>query len=84
VTEAAALLHLLKANPTLLNPVAGTAPIALQMRHRGQDEIHNCLRCGQRAAQALIADTKIGPRWVDLCMGCVSWLHTAAFSGELK
>jgi hypothetical protein len=83
VTEAASLLHLLKAEPTLLRPVVGSEDPVQQMYHRAQDEIHPCLRCGHRAAQALIAETRVGARWLDLCMDCVVWLCSASTAGEL-
>lgn len=68
-------LHHLKANPTLLDP----APVdhsewAAAMEHRVRDEVHSCLRCGERAKNALIADTPDRPRFLDLCPECRAWL----------
>lgn len=73
--EAAPLLHLLKAEPTLL-PAAPNPTSGAQMEHRRRDEVHPCLRCGERATSALVAATPIGPRWVDICHKCRSWLQT--------
>lgn len=42
------LLHLLKAEPTLLPP-APVTDSAAPIDHRREDEIHSCLRCGKRA-----------------------------------
>lgn len=73
--EAATFLHLLKAEPTLLD----RAPEhwdGSHITHRTEDEIHPCLRCGNRAQQALVADTKTGPRWLDLCHECRHWLES--------
>lgn len=69
------MLHLLKSEPTLL-PQAPATYTAHDIDHRRLDEIHRCLRCGQPAALAYVADTEIGPRWLDLCMPCGYWLRT--------
>lgn len=69
------MLHLLKAEPTLL-PEAPAGYTTQDMDRRRHDEIHPCLRCGQRAALAYVADTEIGPRWLDLCPPCGHWLTT--------
>jgi hypothetical protein len=63
------MLHLLAAEPTLLEP-APVAATAAQIDHRRLDEIHACLRCPNRAQTAFVADTKLGPRWLDLCGDC--------------
>ena len=60
-------LILLRDNPTLMPPVLGTVAYALQIEHRCRDEVHSCLRCGERAECAYVADTKQGMRWLDLC-----------------
>lgn len=67
-------LHLLKANPSLL-PAAPDPYTAAQMGSRVADEVHSCLRCGDRAQCALVADTTAGPRWLDLCQPCLYWLQ---------
>jgi hypothetical protein len=74
VVDADGLLHLLAAEPTLLPP----APADADIERRRHDEVHSCLRCGQRAQAALIADTKPGRRWLDLCMNCFTWARTSA------
>jgi hypothetical protein len=72
----AAFLHLMAAEPTLMDP-APTAPTAAQIDHRSYDEVHACLRCGGRAQVALVAHTKAGDRWLDLCAGCSHWAQRA-------
>jgi hypothetical protein len=42
------------------------------------DEVHPCLRCGERAACAYIAETELGHRWLDLCWPCSHWVLTTA------
>lgn len=76
-TDAMGLLHLLGAEPTLMPPAPATAT-GSDIEHRRHDEVHACLRCGERAEAALIADTKLGKRWLDLCMGCLVWVRTTA------
>lgn len=74
-----AVLHLIKDHPDLADPVPGGVPEALQMEHRGHDDIHPCIVCGERAAVALIATTSKGKRFIDACMRCYAeiWLGTA-------
>lgn len=73
------LLHLLKAEPSLLPPApADRAVWAAAIEYRRADEIHTCLRCGNRANVAYIADTELGPRWLDLCPGCAHWVGTTS------
>jgi hypothetical protein len=67
------LLHLLKAEPTLLPEAPPDA--AARIEQRTHDEVHSCLRCGKRAQEAFVADTEIGPRWLDLCPECSHWLR---------
>lgn len=69
------MLHLLKAEPTLLPP-APSDDLAQAMDRRRQDEVHACLRCGERAQMALVAHLETGNRWLDLCHGCWHWLMT--------
>lgn len=76
MTDADTFLWLLKANPTLLD-AAPPGPVGLTraMEHRRLDEIHSCLRCGERAHCAVIAGTELGNRWLDLCHPCTNWLR---------
>jgi hypothetical protein len=67
-------MHLLAAEPTLLDPAPFGAS-AQVIDRRCFDEVHSCLRCGERAQQAFVAETRIGPRWLDLCMACRDWLQ---------
>jgi len=76
MSTASGFLHLLKAEPTLL-PEAPAGAGAAQIEHRRRDEVHPCLRCGKRAGAAFVADTELGPRWLDLCPGCEGWLRSA-------
>lgn len=75
VSTAEGMLHLLAAEPTLL-PEAPLNATAQQIDHRRLNETHPCLRCGQPAHLAYVAATKLGPRWLDLCMKCGRWLRT--------
>lgn len=75
--ETDAFLNLFKVYPMLL-PVAPAECTDREMRDRVTDEVHACLRCGGRAGCALVADTTIGPRWLDLCQPCLYWLNTGA------
>jgi hypothetical protein len=68
------MLHLLAAEPSLL-PVAPEGAWRL-IEHRTKDEVHSCLRCGERAQAAYIAHTDAGNRWLDLCMACSHWLYS--------
>ncbi len=77
MSDADALLYLLRGNPTLL-PEAPPDTTAEQMDHRRLDEVHACLRCGKRAQCAIVAHTEIGNRWLDLCHGCTNWLRMNA------
>jgi hypothetical protein len=72
-------LHLLKANPTLL-PLAPAIDHGAAIERRRNDEVHPCLRCGQRAHCAFVAHFEVpaGPpehRWLDLCHPCTHWLQ---------
>lgn len=73
------MLTLLAVEPTLLPPAPEHAD-GDHMEHRRRDEIHSCLRCGQRAMCAYIVASKkhpeAGPRWLDLCPACDYWLRT--------
>lgn len=81
LTDADRFLILIRDNPTLLPdaPVDSTDA----MEHRRCDEVHTCLRCGERAHCAIIAGTSLGSRWLDLCHGCVNWLHRDATPAPL-
>jgi hypothetical protein len=74
MSEVNGFLHLLRAEPSLLSPAGDTSPQA--MDHRAAHEAHPCLRCGRPARCALIAETSLGPRWLDLCHACVSWVRS--------
>lgn len=76
MSEADGLLHLLKAEPTLLDP-APESDHAQAIDHRRHTVGRICLRCGKPAHPALIADTELGPRFLDLCWECLTWLRTA-------
>jgi hypothetical protein len=82
MSAAEGMLTLLAVNPTLLPPAPEHAD-GEHIEHRRRDEIHTCLRCGQRAACAYIARSKskihpdVGPRWLDLCAVCEHWLLTS-------
>lgn len=67
------LLELLRLEPTLLDP-APRAITADVTDKRTQDEVHTCLRCGVRAKVAMVVESAIGPRWLDLCPDDYSWL----------
>ncbi|TMR11733.1 hypothetical protein ETD86_34760 [Nonomuraea turkmeniaca] len=74
------MLTLLAIEPTLLPPAPERAD-GRHIEHRRRDEIHDCLRCGQRAmvayiARSMVADPDPGPRWLDLCPACDYWLRT--------
>jgi len=69
-----ALLHLIKAEPSLL-PAAPDPCSAKQMDHRRIDEVHVCLGCGERAQCVYVASTDAGPRWLDLCRKCAAPLY---------
>jgi len=81
VTDADEFLMLLRDNPTLLPPAPDSSTAA--MEYRGRDEVHDCLRCGERAQCAIVAGTVLGDRWLDLCHGCTNWLHTNATPADL-
>lgn len=78
MTDAEAFLYLLKAEPTLLPaaPVNWTARDIDVRRLGGDGQRHTCLKCGGEARVALVADTKIGPRWLDLCPDHHLWLQS--------
>lgn len=75
MTTADGMLHLLKAEPTLLDP-APAGFTGADIIRRTQDEVHTCLRCGGRAQAAYVAATTAGPRWLDLCADDAGWLIT--------
>lgn len=76
MTAADGMLHLLAAEPTLL-PEAPADTTPQQIDHRRLNEWNSCLRCGEPAQCAYVADTRIGPRWLDLCPACDHWLRSA-------
>jgi hypothetical protein len=69
------LLYLIKAEPSLCDPVLGGGDRALLMQHRAHDELHTCLACGRPSNTSLIAETQDGDRWLDVC-----WDHYAALA----
>jgi hypothetical protein len=71
------MLHLLKVNPSLM-PEAPAQEPEKQIARRVNDEVHQCLRCGQRARFAFVAHTDWGNRWLDLCAECAHWLRRTA------
>lgn len=76
VTDADRFLMLIRDNPTLLPDAPSDSTAA--MEHRCRDEVHACLRCGERAQCAIVAGTSLGSRWLDLCAKCVNWLQRNA------
>jgi hypothetical protein len=59
----------------------GAAPLTDQgawIEHRAASGLHRCLRCGALAQLAFIADTKAGPRWLDLCPEHASMIYNMA------
>jgi hypothetical protein len=78
LTDVDRFLLLLRDNPTLLPPVVGDCPPGDAMGHRSQDEVHSCAQCGKRAQAALIAETTLGPRWLDICMALYAWIQQGA------
>jgi hypothetical protein len=70
------MLYHLRANPTLLDPAPTDRDTwGSAITHRSEDEVHACLRCGEQAQIAVIAETPDRPRWLDLCFGCMHWLR---------
>jgi hypothetical protein len=76
-------LHLIKAEPSLL-PEAPASDAWRRIDHRTKDEIHPCFRCGQRACWAYIADTTLGPRWLDMCAPCGHWMVSGMPEAEFE
>ena len=74
------LLHLLKAEPTLL-PVAPDAASSEAIEQR-RTEDHACLVCGAGANTALIVQDPHrawqGKRWLDLCWADFNRVRSAA------
>lgn len=68
--DALGMLHLLKAEPTLL-PVAPDNASGEDIERRRHNEVHACLVCGGRATTALVVSDPHGAwqgkRWLDLC-----------------
>lgn len=74
--NAAGMLLLLRAEPTLMPP-APTTDLGSAINRRREDEVHACLSCGGRAGHAFIAHTNAGPRWLDLCWPCSAAVRRA-------
>jgi hypothetical protein len=70
--ELDALLGLIGAEPTLLDPAPAYSREALEARVA---EGHVCLRCGAASQAAFIVWASAGGRWLDLCMACAFWLR---------
>jgi hypothetical protein len=68
--NATGLLYLLRDEPTLMDPAPADVD-AQAMERRRHDEAHTCLGCGTDARCAVVADTEMGPRWLDLCWRCL-------------
>lgn len=76
------LLHLLAAEPTLL-PAAPADTSGVEIEARRSSGEHACLRCGQPATTALIAEIPDhGKRWLDLCMAHFVEVRQAERPGE--
>ncbi|MBA2951978.1 hypothetical protein [Streptomyces himalayensis] len=75
------MLHLLKAEPTLM-PVAPDDASGEDIERRRRDEVHACLACGERATTALLVQdphgTWQGKRWLDLCWKDFTRVRTSA------
>ena len=56
----------LRAHPERMG-AAPTTDQGVWIERRAASGLHECLRCGILAQVAFIADTKAGPRWLDLC-----------------
>lgn len=59
-------LKTLRDEPWMMN----AAPVdytPVDMHNRSHEPWHSCLRCGRKSQVALIADTRWGPRWLDIC-----------------
>lgn len=65
---------LLCENPTLLPPAPDDYD-GIAINRRARDSMHMCLRCGERAWVAYVAETTAGCRWLDLCPGCARWFR---------
>jgi hypothetical protein len=78
--DALGMLHLLKAEPTLL-PIAPDAADGADIERR-RAESHACLACGKPADAALIAadpdGSWQGKRWLDLCYAHLNEVRAAA------
>jgi hypothetical protein len=73
--NATGLLYLIRDNPTLLDPAPDNDVAA--MDRRKMDEVHSCLGCGKPARCAVVAETEVGPRWLDLCYACTHEIRKA-------
>ena len=79
--DALGMLHLLKAEPTLL-PAAPDDASGEDIEQRRREGGHACLACGERATTALIVQDPHGAwqgkRWLDLCHGHLNQVRTSA------
>jgi hypothetical protein len=74
VTDAEALLGLIRQLPQLLDPAPVDVDVT-DLQRRERDEVHLCFQCGGCATVALVASTVIGARWLDLCTECYRGLR---------
>jgi hypothetical protein len=76
-------LLLLRHEPTLL-PAAPEWEtegwVAINRRLREQ---RSCLKCGEWARSTSVAETTLGPRWLDLCCRCLAWVMDGASPGAI-
>ena len=71
-------LDLLKQNPDLLS-IAPVDNHGAHIKHRTQDEVHQCFRCPARARTAYVLhNERAGHRWLDLCPDCAVWMTRGA------
>jgi hypothetical protein len=75
------LINRLKLEPAEF-PAAPDGHTGRDMEQRAKTESHDCACCHQLAGAALVAQTPIGPRWVDVCPDCYCHLlRLAPFEG---
>lgn len=79
-----AVLRSLDVDPSVLPEAPSNTgkELARAIERRTQDEIHDCLLCGQPAKTALVLNRKDGNRWLDLCPDDYSNVTVANGPGE--
>jgi hypothetical protein len=75
-------LLLIKNTPELLPAAPPSAWRGIDERRK--DEVHECLRCPSSARTAYVCDTTAGPRWLDLCWPCSSWMRAGLDEAEAE